>query len=466
MLRSARQDPLTQIAPPRSRVRARKSVPKPLPIANTRSIIDLALGSPDKDAFGSSPSLLFASPGLAIFALPALFSIAKSGYRRLFRRSRRTNRSIAKMVDGNVAQFSVATFNLRGIMDRWGERRPVLKSCLKDMDADVLCFQECLTGEYGQDRSLLEPSYHVFPCKAALFNLLSSGSAVLAWYARAVTSMLSMRPFQRIMLSLPEPIESFREKFRVQAGWLRTLRDMSIAPFFGNSVACRLVDAHEIDHSTLVLGDWRAAQRIEFELCAEKDIEENEDGEFHAIPPSPRGIPGPRFKVWVVNTHLDHEHADNRQRQAMEVIEWMEPARAHCAAIVLCGDFNGNPSEPFHHLLKSRGYKSGYFLRHGREPEGTWPTGIEAPCRDEGSFECLDYVYVWARDGYDLQVVDAQVYGDQPDPKDSTLYPSDHTAIKVSLRLEKVVEGVEDGLEALAVASSDGPSSSKRVAVN
>lgn len=37
-----------------------------------------------------------------------------------------------------------------------------------------------------------------------------------------------------------------------------------MAPFFGNSVACRIAEAHEINHSTLVLGDWRAAQRIEF----------------------------------------------------------------------------------------------------------------------------------------------------------------------------------------------------------
>lgn len=44
------------------------------------------------------------------------------------------------------ATFSVATFNLRGVMDRWQERQPLLRQCLQQMDADVLCFQECLTG--------------------------------------------------------------------------------------------------------------------------------------------------------------------------------------------------------------------------------------------------------------------------------------------------------------------------------
>ncbi len=48
-------------------------------------------------------------------------------------------------MDGSV-RFSVATFNLRGVMDRWQERRPLLHECLKQLDADVLCFQEVLTG--------------------------------------------------------------------------------------------------------------------------------------------------------------------------------------------------------------------------------------------------------------------------------------------------------------------------------
>lgn len=394
--------------------------------------------SQDAVSLSSSANHL-AAPGLLLTSGAALLATA---LRRLFRRrvSRRTNRSVTNMIDGAVAEFSVATFNLRGVSDRWHERRALLASCLSDIDADVLCFQECMTGEYGQDRALLGPSYHVFPCKAALFNLLSSGQSVLKWYARAVMTALGVGPVLRMMMSLPEPVEALRERFRLQGGFFRTLRDMAIAPFFGNSVACRLVDAHEIGHSTLVLGDWRAAQRIEFELRGEEDG--GREGP-HSVPPSPPGARAapPSFKIWVVNTHLDHEHPDNRQRQALEVVEWMEPARRDCAAVVLCGDFNGAPDEPFHEALKCHGYRSGYQLRHGAEPAGTWPTGIEAPCRDEGPFECLDYVYVWARDGYDMQIVEAQVYGDSPDPKDPTLFPSDHAAVKVTLRLEKREQG-------------------------
>lgn len=38
-------------------------------------------------------------------------------------------------------------------------------------------------GEYGQEQRVLPPWYHVFPCKAALFNLARSGG-VLRWSVR------------------------------------------------------------------------------------------------------------------------------------------------------------------------------------------------------------------------------------------------------------------------------------------
>lgn len=198
-------------------------------------------------------------------------------------------------------------------------------------------------------------------------------------------------------------------------------------------MACRLADAHEIKHSTLVLGDWRAAQRIEFELGDGDGIED-----YAKQPHAVNSTADSRFKVWVVNMHLDHEHPDTRQKQAMQVLSWMEPERTDCSAIVLCGDFNGGPEEPFHIALKAMGFRSGYFMRHGREPEGTWPTGIQAPLMDHGDFECLDYVYVWAPEGFSLKVIDAQVFGNKPDPRDETLYPSDHAAVKVTLELRKL----------------------------
>ena len=143
-----------------------------------------------------------------------------------------------------------------------------------------------------------------------------------------------------------------------------------MAPFFGNSVACRIAEAHEIKHSTLVLGDWRAAQRIEFYIGRDGGSEAGEEegeavaaGAGQAKQQQRRAAKGRGsssagklyrgdsssggseasgasssgqveagmgrsvvtgvggFKVWVVNTHLDHEHQDNRQRQVGGVLE-------------------------------------------------------------------------------------------------------------------------------------------------
>ncbi len=76
---------------------------------------------------------------------------ARSVFRRLFGRRRARHRATPAMQgDSAAATFSVATFNLRGVMDRWQERQPLLRNCLQQMDADVLCFQECLTGKRTQ----------------------------------------------------------------------------------------------------------------------------------------------------------------------------------------------------------------------------------------------------------------------------------------------------------------------------
>ena len=118
--------------------------------------------------------------------------------------------------EGHAATFSVATFNLRGVSDRWREREPVLRHCLDKMDADIYAFQEVLTGappplpvrrppadlrsppgprpstppppplpcagEYGQERRVLAPVYHVSPCRAALLNLSLAGG-LMQWCA-------------------------------------------------------------------------------------------------------------------------------------------------------------------------------------------------------------------------------------------------------------------------------------------
>lgn len=51
------------------------------------------------------------------------------------------------MASGESASvLSLVTFNLRGVSDRWPERKPILCQLVRDIDADIYAFQEVLTG--------------------------------------------------------------------------------------------------------------------------------------------------------------------------------------------------------------------------------------------------------------------------------------------------------------------------------
>lgn len=76
--------------------------------------------------------------------------VASKGIRRWHAARRSARRGLVQANMGPAAELSVCTFNIRGIHDRWRERAPVLKQCLKQADADVFCFQEVLTGETGR----------------------------------------------------------------------------------------------------------------------------------------------------------------------------------------------------------------------------------------------------------------------------------------------------------------------------
>lgn len=348
-----------------------------------------------------------------------------SHFKRLFslRRRQATARPAPHPVmakRANSITFSCATYNIRGISDRWAERQPLLRDCIASMDADVYCFQECLTGEFHQDRALLPPNYHIFPCKSAIDNLAAGSSGpILRLYANWVLSALNWRPLRSLMVSIPAPLEALREKFNLNQVPFRLMRDLSLAPFFGNSVACRLADAHEITHSSLLLGDWRAAHRIEFEIKSEGGADEG-------------------LRIWIINTHLDHSHPDTRAQQATSLMKWAETTRTpNVAAVLICGDFNAPPDEVFHAHLREAGFRSAYLTYHGKEPEGTWPTGIQAPLMDEGLFECLDYIYIWEGDSYTVTIREADVYGDRPCKNDDTLYASDHSAIRATFEITR-----------------------------
>jgi hypothetical protein len=101
------------------------------------------------------------------------------------------------------------------------------------------------------------------------------------------------------------------------------------------------------------------------------------------------------------------------------------------------GDLNAPEGEPMHGLLAARGYTSAHRAAHGAEPRFTWPSGLVAPLMDTGDPHCADYVYFSAAPGYRIQVVAAGLAGDAPSPADPTLFPSDHFALRVALRVSR-----------------------------
>jgi hypothetical protein len=88
---------------------------------------------------------LFAGLSGAVVAGLAL-GVAGKGVRRWHAGRRAAKRAMVTAREGAATDVSILSFNIRGIMDRWPERAPVLRQVLKQADADVVCFQEVLTG--------------------------------------------------------------------------------------------------------------------------------------------------------------------------------------------------------------------------------------------------------------------------------------------------------------------------------
>jgi len=89
---------------------------------------------------------VFAGLSGAVVAGLAL-GVAGKGVRRWHAGRRAAGkRAMITAKAGAATDVTILSFNIRGVMDRWPERAPVLKKVLKQADADVICFQEVLTG--------------------------------------------------------------------------------------------------------------------------------------------------------------------------------------------------------------------------------------------------------------------------------------------------------------------------------
>ena len=134
--------------------------------------------------------------------------------------------------------------------------------------------------------------------------------------------------------------------------------------------------------------------------------------------------------VDVYVTHLYASRGDDalRLHQAQQLLAWMD-SRGDVAARFACGDFNATLDMPSAALMASR-------LR----PTQTAPTAFTALAGADGQVShpgrarmdrCIDYI--WISEG--LSVIDSRVCFDRPDPRDPTLWPSDHAGVWADLEL-------------------------------
>jgi nocturnin len=82
--------------------------------------------------------------------------------------------------------------------------------------------------------------------------------------------------------------------------------------------------------------------------------------------------------------------------------------------------------------MTEAGFASAHAVANGREPDVTWPSGIQAPGMDtDGDPGCLDYI--WVRGA--ISVESCRLAFDRPAVDDVTIYPSDHIGLVASIRV-------------------------------
>jgi endonuclease/exonuclease/phosphatase family metal-dependent hydrolase len=163
-----------------------------------------------------------------------------------------------------------------------------------------------------------------------------------------------------------------------------------------------------------------------------RDVERLDLGHNRSALRAVVSLPG-GASILAAVTHLHHLPADEtiRLAQAGALADWLRDAPAADAQIVV-GDFNAEPSEPAYARMVDAGYVSAHRAANGREPDVTWPSGLQAPAIDtDGEPGCLDYVWVAG----DAHVDSCRVVFDRPHPEDPGLYPSDHFGLSARIRI-------------------------------
>jgi len=321
--------------------------------------------------------------------------------------------------------FSVLSFNIRFILDRWNERKSMVEDIVQAYD--IVGMQEVEVGgsSKGQaaDFARLMTTHRFFStaCFPAYIEHTAFIGGLFATlfhssFGRAFRDLYSTLNHLILELLLSYIGASFLFHsafigdivfFILGTGWL-----------FGNLIGIDKRFHPEKLNPLLLGGKYRVAQRS---LLHMKKGDE-------------------KRKVYVINTHL----SDTPFTQDKSVIERCETARVkeflaimnsvilgHNDSMIIMGDMNSPPHEELHSLALANGFRSAFKKVHGNEPPHTFHQSHECATKDVGPEECYDYIFYKGP----LDAVTAQLVGAAPSKTDVSLYPSDHYGITATFKL-------------------------------
>ena len=164
------------------------------------------------------------------------------------------------------------------------------------------------------------------------------------WAERQTLIYADMAALQPDVLGLQEVVYPLQQDRLIGAsgeGRYREIRAWAGRPEYGNSLLVREPLAPE-DAERIDLGLKRSALRVRLRLKESNDV---------------------LFAV----THLHHvvADADERDRQAVQLLEWLAAAPLTTATVVV-GDFNANPTEPAYRRVSDAGFRSAHLEANGR----------------------------------------------------------------------------------------------------
>ena len=129
-------------------------------------------------------------------------------------------------------------------------------------------------------------------------------------------------------------------------------------------------------------------------------------------------------KFYFFNTHFDHKGEVARKESAKLILEKIEEISGNSIPVVLCGDFNLEPSSEPIGMISDKLHDS--FFHSLQPPHGSVVT-FHGFTYDEAPQRRIDYVFVSG----DVSVLR---YGGLTDSRDRSFF-SDHLPILVSLEL-------------------------------